>query len=85
LYTIGSSTTDIVGGDLILRFDHSYASSSSSRPDLLPAQSPDVTVNMGDWDLTSGDLTVGGSPAVLAGNTLLVRWSSSLLFSYQRQ
>jgi hypothetical protein len=86
LYTVGSSTTDIVGGDLILRFDHTYASSSSSRVHAQdPAGNPDVTVNMGDWDLTSSDLTVGVSPAVLTGNILLVRWSSSLLFTYQRQ
>jgi hypothetical protein len=89
LYSVGSTTTDIVGGNLILRFDRTYASSSSTRQHLLPGQdpagNPDVAINLGSWDLTSGDLTVGVAPAVLTGNVLIVRWSSTLLFAYQRQ
>jgi hypothetical protein len=89
LYSVGTTTTDIVGGNLILRLDRTYASSNSTRPHLLsgqdPAGNPDVAVNLGSWDLTSGDLTVGVSPAVLTGNVLIVRWSSTLLFAYQRQ
>jgi hypothetical protein len=88
-YTVGSTTTDIVSGDLILRFDRTYASSNSTRPHSLPGQvasgNPDVAVNLGSWDLTSGDLTVGVAPAALTGNILIVRWNSSQLFSYQRQ
>ena len=88
-YSVGSTTTDIVDGNLILRLDRTYASSNSTRPHLLPGQdpagNPDVAINLGSWDLTSGDLTVGVAPAVLNGNTLIVRWSSTLLFAYQRQ
>ena len=89
LHSIGGKTTALTDEALVLRFDRTYAMTTTTRTaptgTSVANASPDVAIDMGDWDLTSGDLTVGVSPAILNGNTLTVTWSSARTATYQRQ
>lgn len=80
----GAAATNLVSETLIMRFDRTYARTSNTRLATSTGQ-PDAEIDMGDWDMTSGDLTIGAASAVLAGNVLTVRWSSAMTFSYSRQ
>jgi len=89
LYVVGGKTTALTDQALLLRLDRTYAMTSTTRTAPTGTSSanasPDVATDMGGWDLTSGDLTVGAAPAVVTGSTLTVRWSSAVTPSYQRQ
>jgi len=89
LYSVGGKTTALTDETLVLRFDRTYAMTSTTRTapngTSVASASPNVAIDMGGWDLTSGDLTVGVASAILSGNTLTVRWSSAVTSSYQRQ
>jgi hypothetical protein len=81
-------TQQIVGEDIILRTNSTYASFTIERffaGTTPPATAPDTVYNLGYWNTTSGDLVIGVARAEQHGDTLTIRSSDRGLSTYVRR
>jgi len=81
-------TQQIVGEDIILRTNNTFASFTIERffsGATPPATAPDTVYNLGYWNTTSGDLVIGVASAEQRGDTLTIRSSDRGLSTYVRK
>jgi len=81
-------TQQIVGEDIILRANNTFASFTIERffaGTTPPASAPDTVYNLGYWNTTSGDLVIGVANAEQRGDTLTIRSSDRGLSTYVRR
>lgn len=81
-------TQQIVGEDIILRTNNTFASFTIERfftGTTPPAAAPDTVYNLGYWNTTSGDLVIGVASAEQHGDTLTIRSSDRGLSTYLRR
>jgi hypothetical protein len=81
-------TQQIVGEDIILRTNNTFASFTIERffaGATPPATAPDTVYNLGYWNTTSGDLVIGVASADQRGDTLTIRSSDRGLSTYIRR
>jgi hypothetical protein len=81
-------TQQIVGEDIILRTNNTFASFTIERffaGTTPPASAPDTVYNLGYWNTTSGDLVIGVASAEQRGDTLTIRSSDRGLSTYVRR
>jgi hypothetical protein len=81
-------TQQIVGEDIILRTNNTFASFTIERffaGSTPPATAPDTVYNLGYWNTTSGDLVIGVAAADQRGDTLTIRSSDRGLSTYIRR
>jgi hypothetical protein len=81
-------TQQIVGEDIILRTNNTFASFTIERfftGATPPATAPDTVYNLGYWNTTSGDLVIGVASAAQRGDTLTIRSSDRGLSTYVRR
>jgi hypothetical protein len=81
-------TQQIVGEDIILRANNTFASFTIERfftGTTPPATAPDTVYNLGYWNTTSGDLVIGVASAEQHGDTLTISSSDRGLSTYLRR
>jgi hypothetical protein len=81
-------TQQIVGEDIILRTNNTFASFTIERffaGTTPPATAPDTVYNLGYWNTTSGDLVIGVASAEQRADTLTIRSSDRGLSTYVRR
>jgi len=81
-------TQQIVGEDIILRSNNTFASFTIERffsGATPPATAADTVYNLGYWNTTSGDLVIGVASAEQRGDTLTIRSSDRGLSTYVRR
>jgi hypothetical protein len=77
----------IVGEDILLRTDHTYAMFTVERffTGNTPPAAADTVYNLGYWNITSGELVIGAVAATEAGDTLTIRSDDRGLSTYARR
>ena len=88
LHPTAQYTQQIVGEDIILRTNNTFASFTIERfftGTTPPAAAPDTVYNLGYWNTTSGDLVIGVASATQRGDTLTIRSSDRGLSTYVRR
>ena len=81
-------TQQILGEDIILRTNNTFASFTIERfftGSTPPGTAPDTVYNLGYWNTTSGDLVIGVASAEQHGDTLTIRSSDRGLSTYVRR
>jgi hypothetical protein len=81
-------TQQIVGEDIILRTNNTFASFTIERffsGTTPPATAADTVYNLGYWNTTSGDLVIGVASAEQRGDTLTITSSDRGLSRYVRR
>jgi len=87
MITSARYSQQIVGEDILLRANHTYATFTVEKVfagNISPAGA-DTVYNLGYWNTTSGDLVIGVVGAEQSGDTLRIRSSDRGLSAYARQ
>jgi hypothetical protein len=87
LLTTAGYSRQIVGEDILLRSNRTYASFTIERflTGATPPAPADTVYNLGYWDDTAGDLVIGAIAAEQSGDTLRIRSSDRGLSIYIRK
>ena len=79
-------TIEILGEDILLRLDQSYAMFTVERfGSGANTTAADTVNNLGYWGVTGGDLLIGITPATQRGDTLMIRSNARGLSVYARR
>ena len=87
MITSARYSQQIVGEDILLRANHTYATFTVEKvfAGNIPPAGADTVYNLGYWNTTSGDLVIGVVGAEQSGDTLRIRSSDRGLGIYARR